>query len=331
MVDPQNPQAPAAESAEAVASTPSDGIDLAAAARASALDRLGDTPAGQALAAAFGDTPLAEPEAPRDPPVEPASDDVLETSQEREQDGDQPDAADDAEADDEPELPPEPRNRRERFEARQAAEATRQAEIAAAVEQALAADRARQVAEQKLQAKLAEQAEVLAQVQQFWGTDVDEQALIDQVADGNFEAADTLKAVRAKRKELGLVYQAIQTAQYGELYQKFQTAKSLPGVDPAVVDSFTEVPALLKHVSESAAQAERAEWQGKLERQKADYESRLARAAGRLPSTERGGAPAGGPAISGAEVAARMQRGDVAWLAANKAEINRLATSGQLN
>lgn len=333
--EPTNPPAPAAESAEPVASTPPAEVTPEATARASAVERLGNTPAGQALAAALGQAEPAAPEIPSEPAVAPTSDDVLETAPEPEQDqGDE---------EPEPEEPPVPRNRKERFEARQAAEAARKAEVDAAVASAMAARDEQAKAEQALAARQAEDARVMAEVQAIWAPEIDEQALIDKIAEGDFEAADQLKTVRAGRKQANAIWQAAEKVTFAKLVNLIASAKTLPGVNPAAVDwvtgaspvsvdGVTSVADLFKHVSESAAKATADEWAGKLERQKADYESRLARSAGRMPTTEVGGAPTGGgPAITQAEVGARMRSGDYRWLAEHKDEVSRLARTGQLH
>lgn len=328
MADEVNPPAPAAEAAEAVVSIPPVEVTPESSARASAVERLGNTAAGQALAAALGQAQPPAPETPSDPVVAPASDDVLETTQEPE-----PDQGDgDQEPEPEPDEPPAPRNRKERFEARQAAEAARKAEVEAAVAAAMAARDEQAKAQQALAERQAEDARVLAEVQAIWAPEIDEQALIDKIAEGDFEAADQLKTLRAGRKQANAIWQAAEKTTFTKLFDQLQTAKALPGVDPALVDGVTSVADLFKHVSDARAAVVEAEWSGRLERQKADYESRLARSAGRLPTTEVGGAPTGGaPAITLTELNARMRSGDHRWLAEHKDDVSRLARTGQLH
>lgn len=286
-----------------------------------------------AMQQAYGHLDNPAPPTEAAPVADPASEDVQEAAQDAEDEGDDDTEPLEAVAETEPADSTEPKLSRA-----QRAEQRRKAEVDTAVADALAARDAQQKAQQELERRQADDARIMADVSVIMASDVDEQALIDQVANGDFEAADKLKTVREARKQANAIFAAAEKITYGKLWQDVQAAKTLPGVDPSVVDGFTTFPALFQHISEGAAKVSQAalaakdvEWQTKLDRQKAEYESRLGRAASRLPTTEVGGRAVGAPPqLTLADVQRMFRTGDYKEFAGKESELMALYHSGQL-
>lgn len=286
----ENPNPPAQQAEPAEVSNSSPAITGSPAV---SLDTAGLSPeVAQALTeayAAYSHAAPSETVAPAEVPA--ASSAAPDSTLETDDDGDdEPEATADPDA---PKL-----SRRER-------EAQRlKAEVDTAVAAALAADQARQASEAALAQRRAADEQLAATVAQYIGNPEDENALIEAVSNGDFEAADKLKTLRTERVKAGQFYQLATQQVYAGLLTKIEATKSLNGVDAAVIDGVNDITQVFAHIHEAATKFTDAKWADRLERLKADYESRLSRlAAESLPTTETGGRATGGvvalPALYG--------------------------------
>lgn len=115
------------------------------------------------------------------------------------------------------------------------------------------------------------------------------------------EAIRELNGMDAARSMYAATWRAVEGHLVNRAAQGLLSNKALPNVDGQVLDSAADLASVGQHLHEAGRLTERAEWQAKEQKWQADtaklkasYEAKLAKAAGRMPSPERGGR-SGGP------------------------------------
>lgn len=274
----------------------------------------------QALQEAYGNVTTDAPPASSEPAATPAAPAVPAAAQEPESEGEgEPETA-------VAEAPGEPKLSRAQREA-----ARRQAEVDQAVASALAARDAQRLAEAQLADRNEADQQVMQRAAELMGSAEEENRLIDEVANGNFDAADELKALRKQKDDHAVMMAATQKMVWANEYDKIQTARKIRGVEPAFMDSITSIEQIFPHIEAVVTKRVEAEAQAKLERTIADYESRLGRAASQLPTTETGGRAVGASSMPTlAEVQTMYRTGNWQAFAGREAEIMAAYQSGRL-
>lgn len=188
-----------------------------------------------------------------------------------------------------------------------------------AVEQYAAEKQRADELQAQIAAREAEDGQVVGQILGWVGTNQEYDQIKARAIDLNIdqyerdEAARELQGLDAMRNVYATMYRGIQADHSARLSHAYLMAQALPNVNAGVIvaslkadDLPAAVQSAWQHLHEAGRLTERAEWQAKEQKWqaeqaklKASYEARLAKAAGRMPSPERGGRSGPSGALEG--------------------------------
>jgi len=179
-----------------------------------------------------------------------------------------------------------------------------------AADDALATRARADVAEAELARRVAEDKRDTDEILQALGSNEQLAAMQKQyetladkgLREGDIQASDEALKLKAQidrvndtRSLYGKARRMSDLEAMGAMGAHFEQAKSLPGADSAFMSTVGNLYDAFKHVSDGAIRVTEARLKGQLERQKAEYEGKLAKAAGRgIASPDGGGRETGG-------------------------------------
>lgn len=135
----------------------------------------------------------------------------------------------------------------------------------------------------------------IAELRAEIGSDEELEQLTQAGLDGDWDAAEKAKAMKSTRAFYTRAVRVARLQEWAKMGSDFEQAKSLPGVDQAVLSTSDSIYAAMQHVHAAAVRVTEATYKTQLERERETHKAGLARAASRgLPSPEVGGRSTGG-------------------------------------